>query len=148
MGLRFVPLRSLLHFSPLRTYSLEDQAHASCALVVLSLLILVTVLALGLDVCTARSEQSIIHNGFACCVRDNIFSAISVHRLMSDQCHMFFRVSLTQFIRHRRACPQFHSGFAFVLAKNSFIFSTDLYANSLGWSSTMMISHVAFAVHS
>ena len=80
VGLRTNPLGGLLHFSPLRTYSREHQAHASRALAVLSLLILVSVLALGVGVSTARSEQSINHKGFACCVRGTFFSVIGVHR--------------------------------------------------------------------
>ena len=53
VGLGIVPLGGLLHFSPLRTCSKEHQAHVSRALVILSLLILVGVLALGVGVCTA-----------------------------------------------------------------------------------------------
>ena len=88
---RIVPLGGVLHFSPLLTYSKGHQAHASRVLVVLSLLILVSVLALGAGVCTARSEQSsaqlvklfiFMHKGFACCVRGTLFAVISVHRLM------------------------------------------------------------------
>ena len=53
VGLRIVPLGGLLRFSPLCAYSKEHQAHVSRALVVRLLLILLSVLALGVGVCTA-----------------------------------------------------------------------------------------------
>ena len=56
MGPRIVHLGGLLHFSPLRTFSKEHQAHVSRALVVLSLLILVSVLALGVG------ARTVIHS--------------------------------------------------------------------------------------
>ena len=65
-GPRTVPIGGLLHFSPVRTCSKEHQAHASRALVVLSLLNLVCV-----------------HRGFACCVRGTLSTVISAHRLMA-----------------------------------------------------------------
>ena len=65
VGLHIFPLGGLLHFSPLRAYNKEHQAHDARALVVLSLPIVVSA-----------------HKGFACCVRGTLFAVVSVHRLM------------------------------------------------------------------
>ena len=51
-GLSINPHGGLLHFAPLPTYIKEHQAHVSRALVVLTLLILVSVLTFGVGVCT------------------------------------------------------------------------------------------------
>ena len=103
--------------------------------------------------------------GFACCIRDTLFSAISVHRLMVGVTHFPRRLTPWQdqfsliiqstvifpcVLNTMYTPPASQStvplGCCFRVGAQFIYFPPDSYANPFGGSSIMKVPHVAFAV--